>query len=263
VNVDRKDFTRIRIPVLIIAATAWIILVATSSTTMTQVHCLVMVSTTMSMQDSLQMLFTRNHPVTLAAGWFLMLVAMMAPVMVPPILHIYRRTFASRRPRSITFFLAGYIAVWMIGGALLVFLELILRLSAPESCFPAIAVLLLALIWQCSPFKQRCLNRCHNHRALAAFGSSADRDALRFGLEHGLWCTSSCWLWMLLPLLLPQAHLFAMFAVTCLIISERLENPSLPSWRPRGFGRAIRMSIAQARILLHRNAAQICPMKYS
>jgi predicted metal-binding membrane protein len=250
-TLDRQDLTRIRKPVLIITVLAWVLLVANSSAARTQPHCLVMASGTTSLQAFVHMLFTMNPPTTLAIDWFLMLVAMMAPVVIPPIRHIYRRTFANRRSRSILFFLAGYTAVWMASGILLVALELILRFSAPESYLPASAGLLIALIWQCSPFKQRCLNRCHNHRELAAFGSAADLDALRFGLAHGLWCAGSCWLWMLLPMLLPQAHLFAMFAVTLLIISERLEQPCPPRWRPRGLGRVIRMSVAQAGILLH------------
>jgi predicted metal-binding membrane protein len=247
---ERQDLVRVRKPVIIITALAWVLLASSSART-TLPHCLAVPSGTTGLQPFTPMLFTMNPPAALAAGWFLMLVAMMGPIMIPPVRHIYQRTFANRRPRSILFFLAGYTSIWMASGAPLLTLALILSMSAPQNYFPAAVVLLIAIIWQCSPFKQRCLNRCHNHRELAAFGSAADLDVLRFGLSHGLWCAGSCWPWMLLPMLLPQAHLVAMFAFTLLITSERLERPCSPRWRPRGLGRMTRFSIAQVRTLLH------------
>ena len=97
-----------------------------------------------------------------------------------------------------------------------------------------------ALIWQASPFKQRCLNRCHSHRPLAAFGIAADVDALRLGLETGVWCTASCWAAMLFPMLWFQGHFVAMAAVALLMFCERLDPPRTPAWRWRGFGTALR-----------------------
>jgi predicted metal-binding membrane protein len=112
-------------------------------------------------------------------------------------------------------------------------------------------VALIALAWQFSPFKQRCLNRCHAHGELSAFGAAADLDALRFGLAHGIWCACSCWALMLFPMLLPRGHLVAMACIAVLIFCERLEQPNPPCWRWRGLGKAKRIVLAQARISLH------------
>jgi predicted metal-binding membrane protein len=111
-------------------------------------------------------------------------------------------------------------------------------------------VILLAIVWQLSPVKQRCLNRCHAHTELAAFGVAADLDALRFGVSHGIWCAGSCWALMLSPMLLPQGHVAAMAIVAVLTFSERLEHPKPPSWRWRGLGKVSRIAAAQARIRL-------------
>jgi predicted metal-binding membrane protein len=91
-----------------------------------------------------------------------------------------------------------------------------------------------------SPDKQRCLNRCHNHRPLAAFGVAADWDVFRLGFAHGFWCVGSCWAAMLLPMMLPTGHLAAMAAVSVLMFCERLDPPRPPAWRWRGFDTAVR-----------------------
>jgi len=129
-------------------------------------------------------------------------------------------------------------------------IELAVKLFAPQSYLPAAGVVLIALVWQFSPVKQRCLNRCHAHTELAAFGAAADFDALRFGMTHGTWCAGSCWALMLFPMLLLRGHVVAMASVAVLIFSERLEQPRPPSWRWRGLGKATRIVVAQARIRL-------------
>jgi predicted metal-binding membrane protein len=186
----------------------------------------------------------------LALDWTLMLVAMMTPTLIAPVLHVHRRSFKSRRIRSIALFALGYAAVWMAAGVVLVTVQLMANASAPEAVWPAATAALLALVWQCSPLKQRCLNRSHNHSELAAFGLAADRDALGFGLTHGAWCVGSCWALMLLPMLLGHAHLAAMIVVTIVMIGERLEAPAPLRWRLRGPGKLMRIVIAQMRQML-------------
>jgi predicted metal-binding membrane protein len=170
-----------------------------------------------------------------APGWALMLVAMMAPMTLPALYDIRVRSFASRRWRSSSLFLAGYGLVWMSAGGILKTMETAARMLFPSLYGPALAVGLVACVWQLSPQKQRSLNRCHHHRPLAAFGLAADKDALLMGLEHGISCVGSCWAMMLFPLLLPRGHLLAMAAVSVVMFCERLDPPGPPAWRLRGF----------------------------
>jgi predicted metal-binding membrane protein len=169
-------------------------------------------------------------------NWILMLVAMMAPMLAPSLYHIILSSFARRQMRSIALFVAGYGVIWIAMG--IIMLAAATPLFSLPRFLPAIAVGLIALVWQASPFKQRCLNRCHRHRQLAAFGLAADRDVLSMGLEHGFWCVGSCWAMMLFPILLPEGHFVAMAAVSVLMFCERLDRPRTPSWRLRGFGSA-------------------------
>ncbi|MFK0689576.1 DUF2182 domain-containing protein [Mesorhizobium sp. IMUNJ 23033] len=79
----------------------------------------------------------------------------------------------------------GYAASWMVAGAVLLSLAFAVRLTAPASWLPLTAAAMLALVWQISPAKQICLNRCHVRPELAAFGPAADLDAIHFGATHG------------------------------------------------------------------------------
>lgn len=252
---DPRELARVRNPVLLLTAAAWIWLVLDPGGSMhAHGHC-------HSMPASLSSLLAMYSPASLAAGWGLMLVAMMAPALILPIHHLRLRSFKRRRVRSTALFVAAYAAIWMAAGGVLMAGILAARLLAPNSYLPAAVVTLVAIVWQVSPVKQRCLNRCHAHTELAAFGAAADLDAIRFGVSHGVWCAGSCWALMLASMLLPQGHVAAMAFVTLLTFSERLEHPRPPRWGWRGLGKVSRILAAQTRIRLqalrHRSSPAI------
>lgn len=184
----------------------------------------------------------------MATGWAVMLVAMMLPVMATPLRHVRDRTFADRRLRAMTLFLAAYFAVWMAAGAVLIPLSLLVRRLSQASPAPAIATALAVLLWQAAPLKQVCLNRLHAHAPLTAFGARADVHALRFGASHGAWCCGSCWGIMLLPMLLPSGHTLGMLASSLWVWGEQLGRPDPPRWSLRVPARALRLALAQARL---------------
>lgn len=194
---------------------------------------------------SLTLALALNPPAKLAAGWALMIAAMMAPLVAAPLRHLSDRSFAWRRWRAMLLFAAGYGAVWMAAGAALESLVLAARLAAATSLPLLGGATALALIWQVSPAKQRSLNGCHRRPEIAAFGAAADRDALWFGLTHGASCVSACWALMLLQLVIAHGHTVAMAAVALFLFAERFERPAPLSWRWRGPGKAPRLAAAQ------------------
>lgn len=229
---NAEEWARLRNAVLAVSLIAWIVILLEPR-----------VSACCSANGAVaswKMLLAANPRGPLAIDWALMLVAMMGPMLVAPLYHIQISSFARRRLRSMALFVAGYGVVWMAAGVVIVGLVLASKWLLPQSYLPAIIVGLIALVWQASPFKQRCLNRCHAHRPLAAFGIAADLDVLRFGLETGRWCTGSCWAAMLFPMLLPNGQFVAMMAVALLMFCERLDAPTTPTWGWRGFGTATR-----------------------
>jgi len=201
VSNELRDLARVRNAVLLLSSVAWIVLLVDPGSITRLAHCPTVDSGGMPPPGSFRMLLAINPPASLAAGWAVMLVAMMSPVLIAPICHIRLRSFAHRRVRSVVLFVSAYSAVWMVVGCVLFAIELAVKAYTPQSSLPLSIVAIVALVWQLSPGKQRCLNACHSHTELAAFGASADFAALRFGLAHGIWCAASCAALMLLPML--------------------------------------------------------------
>ena len=227
-----RERLQVRVPVLSISAAAWILIVFEPSSLAGHAH------------HSAAMM---HHPTAaFAVSWTLMLAAMMAPLVIAPVRHVRNRSFARRRARAVALFTAGYVSVWMGAGVVLTALATALR---PAAMAAALGIT-VALVWQFSPMKQRCLNRGHAHPELAAFGAEADLGALRFGWTHGLWCVGSCWALMLPPLLVSRGHVVAMAVASLWLYAERLDRPMPPRWRLRGPGKAARLAAAQARMLL-------------
>ncbi len=187
-------------------------------------------------------------PLTLL-GWLLMLVAMMAPLLLPALRHVHARSLPGRRRRSSALLALGYGAAWAAGSLLLIVVAGALRLALPASAAVG-AAFAVATIWQFSPAKQRSLNRHHRHPPLAAFGRRADRDALRFGLAKGGWCFGSCWALMLLPLVAPAWQLALMALVSAWMWGESVEPPRAPGWRLATPRRAARIVRARTRAAL-------------
>lgn len=229
---DARDSRRLTVGVLSASAGAWLVLIVAPERTC---HCF-----TQASGATLRAMFAAQSLPSATYAWLLMLVAMMAPMTLPSLRWIRATSFASRRFVSSLLFLAGYAGVWTVSGLVLQALELSVKWAAPESPAPALAIGLIAFVWQASPIKQKCLNRCHGHRPLAAFGVAAARDALFMGVSHGYWCTGSCWAMMLFPMLLPEGHQIAMAGVTLVMLCERLDPPANPVWRLRGFATVVR-----------------------
>lgn len=229
---EARDRRRVRTPVLVVTAFAWIAVLAW--------HVLPSGS-----QPSVSATGSHHHAGHVAdqvsthashgslpgslGMWALMLVAMMAPLLIRPLRHVNARTLPRRRWRAMTLFVVAYAAVWMSGG-----LVLLTVTDALDGGAVAIATAVVAvLVWQVSPVKQRCLNRRHAHPPLAAFGRKADLDALRFGILHGLWCFGSGWALMALPLVFDGAALVVMVIVSAWMWGEQFETPVAARWRLR------------------------------
>jgi predicted metal-binding membrane protein len=191
-----------------------------------------------------------NPPAKLACGWAVMVAAMMSPLLIAPLRHVHDRSFSTRRVRAMLLFTAGYAAVWMAAGVGFEPMALAIRSVVPAPPVGVALAAAIAMLWQVTPAKQWCLNRCHRRPHLAAFGAAADRDVFVFGLISGASCVGACWALMLAPLLVGHGHLLAMIAVTIFVAAERLERPAPLAWSWRGPGKAVRIMAAQARLRL-------------
>src|SRR5262249_46162998 len=165
-------------------------------------------------------------------GWTLMTVAMMLPGSLP-LVNLFRR-LVLRRPdgsRLVALLLVGYLGVWLGFGLLAYGADGLLhaavdRLPTVRDAAPGIgAVLLLtAGIYQFTPLKAMCLERCRSPYMFLVQhwrGRQASRDALRLGMRHGLFCLGCCWSLMLLLFAVGGANVGWMLALGALMGAER------------------------------------------
>lgn len=168
--------------------------------------------------------------------WVVMMAAMMLPALTPMVLA-YRALQPERLRRGGSasigetgLFLAGYLAVWAAAGLLAyALLEAGRHLDGGllawdrAGRFTAAGVLAAAALYQLTPSKNACLNRCRSRRAFLQQGWRDGRDgALRIGMAHGVWCLGCCWGLMAALFALGAMSVAWMALISVLIAAERL-----------------------------------------
>lgn len=134
--------------------------------------------------------------------WFMMVLAMMLPTAMP-MLQAYDH---ARPGRGIYKVAAGYLGVWTAfsviatgAQALLHQAELLTPMMVPVLSSITITTVFAAAIYQFTPMKQACLDRCRTPNvALALHSGEQKHNAFSFGLEQGLYCLGCCWALMVL-----------------------------------------------------------------
>lgn len=231
---------RIRVPLWIAAAVAWLALIAGAFGVSFGVgmgsHAHAHDAATMAPGDSMAMHAVPQSEfgrtvVGMIVMAVVMIVAMMFPLLTAPVAHLRARSFPKRRLRSMALFLFAYTSVW--AAACLVLMLVLLHFRNIDQAGLVYLLIVVAAVWQFSPAKQQCLNRCHQRPVVAAFGGDADRGALRYGARHAMWCVGSCWALMSVTLALGALQLPAMAAATVWIAVERKSSPSRPAWESR------------------------------
>jgi predicted metal-binding membrane protein len=167
-----------------------------------------------------------------ALGWVLMIAAMMLPTTLP-ILEMFRRIVAGRRDanRLVALLVLGYLAAWLGFGLIAHALDGLLH-SVVED-FPWLTlhawvvgagVLGIAGVFQFSALKYRCLDKCHTPFGFIIQrwrGRSPAREALRLGIDHGLFCIGCCWALMLLMFVVGTGSIGWMLALAAVMAAEK------------------------------------------
>jgi predicted metal-binding membrane protein len=137
-------------------------------------------------------------------GWTLMTVAMMLPTSSPLILLFHKITAGKPHATALVgLLISGYLSVWALFALVAHVLNLAaasVALLAEHAWLTGAAILLVAGLYQFSPLKYACLDKCRSPMLFLAgrwSGTHPARDALRLGLELGLYCVGCCWSLML------------------------------------------------------------------
>ncbi len=182
------------------------------------------------------------------AMWVVMMVGMMLPTATPMTLVYAQVARKAAREGSVlpptSVFVAGYLlawtafsvaatgAQWALDRAAL--LSPMLVANSPR--FGA-GLLVLAGLYQLTPWKNACLEHCRNPaHFFATHWRPGPAGALRLGWSHGLYCLGCCWALMGLLFVGGVMNLLWIAAITLFVLLEKMIPFGIPGGRLAGAG---------------------------
>lgn len=143
-------------------------------------------------------------------AWTVMMVAMMLPSAAPFVL-LYRR--GSTAPAAIAL-VGGYLAVWAGVGVVA------WMLHHASMDVPAPVVLAAAGVYQLTPAKAACLQRCRKPADFLVERWRANPFLL--GADHGRWCLGCCWALMAVLVVIGMMEVVWVAAIAAVVAVEKL-----------------------------------------
>ena len=187
-----------------------------------------------STESGMHMGLTMNMSAAVFLGvWVAMMVAMMFPTAAPMILS-FAKIQGSRQVRGQVIvptwlFISAYTALWSATG-ILAFLAATAADNLAEHSDWLLAnagriggaVLVVAGLYQLSPWKNKCLAQCRTPMSfIMTRWQEGKLGALRMGLEHGAYCLGCCWFLFVILFPLGMMNVAAMALITLLIFAEK------------------------------------------
>jgi predicted metal-binding membrane protein len=166
------------------------------------------------------------------AAWILMTAAMMLPTTLP-LFDAFERVSAGRtdQGRLLALLGLGYMTVWGAFGLLAHPLHaavLNVVASTPTLAFHSWLIgavtIGLAGVFQFSPLKYRCLEKCRTPLSFVIEhwrGQAHARQAFALGAHHGLFCLGCCWALMLLMFAVGTGSLGWMLLLAAVMAIEK------------------------------------------
>ncbi len=165
-------------------------------------------------------------------SWTLMTVAMMLPTSFPLIL-LFHRIVRDRAMAAwlLLVLIVGYLASWVGCGIGLQAVNWVLQAGIVRVAWHARAgwittavILSIAGLYQFSSLKYACLEKCRSPLTFITSrwqGGNEPAQALRIGVEHGLYCVGCCWSLMLLMFIVATGSLAWMLLLGVVMALEK------------------------------------------
>ena len=166
--------------------------------------------------------------------WSIMMVAMMVPS-ASPMVVTYAAIRRKQHPDERAFgacvaFLLGYVILWTSFSALATLAQwglqhaaLISAAGASTNAIFAGALLLVAGVFQWTPWKQACLTHCRSpFLFIMTSWRDGTRGAFTMGLEHGVFCLGCCWALMALMFFAGVMNIFWLVALSLFVLVEKV-----------------------------------------
>jgi len=180
------------------------------------------------------------------AMWAVMMAAMMLPS-AAPMVQMFARSAQAQSDHSVglltSCFVAGYLAVWTLFSAVITLaqwglleLGLVTPMMESASHWLSGGLLLAAGIFQFTPLKNACLNKCRTPIGfLLTEWRPGTGGAFIMGLRHGSYCLGCCAMLMLLLFVLGVMNLAWIILLTLVVLAEKLLPPG-SVWPSRSLG---------------------------
>jgi predicted metal-binding membrane protein len=178
-------------------------------------------------------------------GWVVMTVAMMLPTTFSLVAMFDRMVRARPDHRALVALLvSGYIGVWTVFGAIAYLGDIGVHDAVDHvhwlGSHPwtiAAATLIGAGAFQFSKLKYRCLDKCRSPFSFITShwtGRNERVEALRLGVDHGMFCVGCCWALMLVMFAVGVGQLAIMFVLGAVMATEKNHSSGRRLARPVG-----------------------------
>lgn len=220
----RRDLVAIVSSLAAIVALSWWYLFSLSADMTMDMSAAMMVSPVWSIQYFISMFLM----------WSIMMVGMMLPSVAPTVMiysMIARKAEKDGSPVAATStFIAGYILVWVGFSVLATYAQCLLdeagllsSMMAASNNLLAGSLLLMAGIWQFSPWKEQCLEHCRSPvEFIYQYWQKGNLGTLKLGLRHGLFCLGCCWAVMLVLFVFGVMNLMWIAVLSVFVLLEKI-----------------------------------------
>ena len=178
--------------------------------------------------------WTGAHVALLFSMWTAMMIGMMLPSAAPTLL-VYgmvarRADNAADAALRVHIFAGGYLVVWTafsviaaVAQRAFTVTDVLTPMMEARAPLAGGLMLLIAGVYQLTPFKRACLQACQSPAAFLARHWRAGRaGAFRIGLVHGWYCLGCCWALMLLLFAGGVMNLAVIAGLTIFLLIEKL-----------------------------------------
>ena len=167
------------------------------------------------------------------AMWLVMMVGMMAGSAMPVLLLFAAARHGRGEPGAspaVLMFGLGYLAVWAGFSACAAIAQAALHETAMLSSAMAAstprlagAILIVAGLYQLTPFKSACLSHCRSPLGfLLSHWRNGMLGAVRMGARHGVYCLGCCWALMCVLFAVGVMNLLWVAALTGFVLLEKI-----------------------------------------
>ena len=177
--------------------------------------------------------WTPAYAVLMFFMWWVMMIAMMLPSASPMIL-LFARINRSQQAQGSSFvptsvFAIGYLVAWGVFSMLAAGAQwgleraglLSTMMSSTSGLFAGL-VLLVAGVYQLTPFKHACLRHCRSPlQFIMHHWRNGIGGAFRMGIDHGAFCLACCWFLMALLFVGGVMNLYWIVGLAVFVLLEK------------------------------------------